>query len=354
VLFANFVITTFASSKVLPSLYPKSLPRPSDYNDDLSEMVRPKDVDFKGPNQYGEMYQLDCFIDSLYCYCDIFHLTLCLFIVHVLGQYHPVESPELIAWKLIGFHIKLASIHSDKKLSVLTAEKHCPELLTDDFKLMFLRCEVFHAHRAALRYVAYWKKRHEIFGEKAFEPITLATHMRSSVDKVALANGLFNLFEVNGRIVSFECMHTFCLDQTTRESYLKVLWYLIHVALENIETQKKGIIALNYPRGVDILKQKDLTMVYMFGTLKGVAPIHLSAYHCCHPPKWTKAFLPFVHLILGKRLSQRIVFHSGSDEDVLKCLQRYGFSKEDLPIEVGGEKMLSMTTFYETRRNGGL
>lgn len=265
-----------------------------------------------------------------------------------------MESPELIARKLIEFHDELASIHPNKKSSVLTAEERCPELLTDDFNLMFLRCEVYHARRAALRYVAYWKKRQEIFGEKAFEPITLATHMCSSVDKVASANGLFNLFGANGRIVSFECMHTFRLDQTTRESFLKVLWYLTHVALENIETQKKGIIAINYPRGFDISRQKDMRMLYMFGALKGVMPIRLSAYHCCHPPQWTKAFLPLARLILGKRLSQRINFHSGSDEDVLKCLKMYGFSQEDLPVEIGGEKMLDMANFYEARRAAGL
>ena len=235
------------------------------------------------------------------------------------------------------------------------AEQRCPALLTDEFKLMFLRCDVFNARVAAHRYVEYWKKRFELFRDQAFEPLTLETHLSSPEDQTALANGLFNLYEVNGRIVSFERMHTYCLDQTTRESYVKVLWYLTHVALENEGTQRKGIIVLNYPRGVDLVKQQDLKLLRLASTLKGAIPLRLSAYHCCHPPSWVKLFLPLVRLLLGKRLAQRLMFHTGSDDHVLAILKtKYGFGPEDLPVEIGGDRELDMAPFYEARRALGL
>lgn len=50
VLLANFATFVFASSKILS--YPNS---PTRNDDDLSEMVRPHDVPFEGPDQYGEI-----------------------------------------------------------------------------------------------------------------------------------------------------------------------------------------------------------------------------------------------------------------------------------------------------------
>ena len=274
----------------------------------------------------------------------------------VAGQYHPIESPELIARKLIEFQVEVDKIPTDEKQCLLMAEKRCPDLLTDELKLMFLRCDVFHARLAALRYVEYWNKRCELFGDPlAFEPLCLDTHLNSPADQTALATGLFNLFEVNGRVVSFERLHTYRLDQTTRESYMKIVFYLSHVALENEETQKRGIIVFSYPRGVDLAKQKDLKMLRLASTLKGAIPVRLSAYHCCHPPHWLRFFLPLVRLLLGKKLSQRLIFHTGSDDDVLAILKRkYGFCPEDLPVEIGGERLLDMTPFYEARRAAGM
>lgn len=60
------------------------------------------------------------------------------------GQIHPIETDELIAAKRQEFETELAKI--SEKQNVEMAQQRCPELLTDDFKLMFLRCEVFQAN----------------------------------------------------------------------------------------------------------------------------------------------------------------------------------------------------------------
>ena len=59
------------------------------------------------------------------------------------GQLHPVETPELIARKRQEFEAEIAKLPDKKKLE--EAQKKCPHLLTDDFQLAFLRCEVFNA-----------------------------------------------------------------------------------------------------------------------------------------------------------------------------------------------------------------
>jgi hypothetical protein len=63
----------------------------------------------------------------------------------IYGQVHPNETPELIAQKQTEFDTEIEKLASDAKENLLQAQERCPELLTHDFKLMFLRCEVFNA-----------------------------------------------------------------------------------------------------------------------------------------------------------------------------------------------------------------
>ena len=61
----------------------------------------------------------------------------------IYGQIHPNETQALIAETLEEFDDAVAKIPDEEKGNLWEAERRCPQLLTDDFKLMFLRCEVF-------------------------------------------------------------------------------------------------------------------------------------------------------------------------------------------------------------------
>lgn len=63
----------------------------------------------------------------------------------VYGQLHPVETVDLIERKRTEFEQELGKLSTNVKTSLSQAEEKCPGLVTEDFKLKFLRCEVFNA-----------------------------------------------------------------------------------------------------------------------------------------------------------------------------------------------------------------
>lgn len=75
----------------------------------------------------------------------------------VYGQFHPIETKEMIVEKLEEFEREIKKLPEDVKKSLLEAEEKCPDLVTEDFKLIFLRSEVFNAD------VSSWKEKLNTF-----------------------------------------------------------------------------------------------------------------------------------------------------------------------------------------------
>lgn len=65
------------------------------------------------------------------------------------GQFHPVETTDMISAKLEEFEREIKKLPEEKKQCLLEAEEKCPDLVTDKFKLIFLRSEVFNADVSA-------------------------------------------------------------------------------------------------------------------------------------------------------------------------------------------------------------
>jgi hypothetical protein len=59
------------------------------------------------------------------------------------GQVHPDETPELVRAKLQDLEGEIAKIPKEEKEAFEQAKVKCPGQLTEAFKLMFLRCELF-------------------------------------------------------------------------------------------------------------------------------------------------------------------------------------------------------------------
>jgi hypothetical protein len=77
----------------------------------------------------------------------------------IYGQRHPIEGEELVQFKLREFDLAVAAIPPKSRQTVDTAETRCPQLLTNRFKLMFLRCDCFNAAVSFFLLIVQKKKR---------------------------------------------------------------------------------------------------------------------------------------------------------------------------------------------------
>jgi hypothetical protein len=225
-----------------------------------------------------------------------------------------------------------------------------------------VRCASLHAcfcvascHQlAARRYIKYWEKRLEIFGpEHAFRPLTL--HQALERDRVALDLGVVQLIPGkvdpgSGRSLVFVDPSKQDRSRYARESLCRAFWYVLHAALQNVESQKKGVIVIGYPHRAK-LSQIDRKLLQLNGeSIRHCIPVRLSAFHVCHPPAFFAIVFPLFKLFLGERLRKRLKLHSGSNEQVLISLaDPFGLTKDVIPVDLGGDVALDARSWLDSR-----
>jgi hypothetical protein len=201
--------------------------------------------------------------------------------------------------------------------------------------------------------VEYWEKRHHFFGpENAFLPLTLDKGLQDG--KVALEFGYAKLLPVkadpSGRNVMF--INPAVQDKTkySRESLIRATWYMIHAALEDEVTEKKGMLVAAFPRDAHFSQLDRKFMVMNMASLKGCLPVRMSGLHMCHPPTFFRIVFPFMQMVMGAHLRKRFHIHAGSDDKVLESLETYGLERKNLPTELGGQIALDHQGFLDDRR----
>jgi hypothetical protein len=185
-----------------------------------------------------------------------------------------------------------------------------------------VRCTVPTTQLAALRLTTYWKKRLQMFGpDRAFLPLTQDEALKN--DAVALGMGYFQLNlpkDPSGHGIIFVDPSRQDKSKYERESMVRSMWYVMHAALEDEETQKKGLVVIAYPKKVK-LSQVDRALTKMnMDSLKGCLPIRIGVFHVCHPPGFFQLVFLVFKMFLGERLRKRFRVHGGSDNHVLETL----------------------------------
>merc|ERR1712008_79243 len=200
----------------------------------------------------------------------------------------------------------------------------------------------FQVKLAVDRWIKYWDLRLEILGaEKAFLPMTIEGAMKGSEKSisssyVSVAEGVT---DPDGRAIVIVDFREEAGDLSD-EDLLKAQFYHLHVVVSSQSAQKRGAVFFiktldNYFDGRPKLWKRSSR----FG--KGTFPVRMSAMHHVKPPTFIKVVVKVQKLLIGP-LRNRIYVHSGSMDEILESLSKYGLgSKEMLPSVFGGDLSFS-------------
>jgi CRAL/TRIO domain len=272
------------------------------------------------------------------------------------GGRHPIETEHLIATKLIHFENELGAIPHNKKNALLKAQQTCPHLLTNQFKLKFLRCECFNEKLAAKRYAKYWEKRVEVFGPiKAFQRLSLDEAL--SDDTLARETGLVALTltkDESGRNILFADPTKQRIGAYSTASMARVIWYMLHAALEDEMSQKRGVIVLVDLRIIKLSFLDTELVRILAASVQGCIPIRLSGLHGTSPPRIFGVMFPVIKKLLGERLGKRIRIHSSHKlEEVQAGLANYGMPLKVIPTQLGGGAEVCHESWLKQQRING-
>ena len=205
---------------------------------------------------------------------------------------------------------------------------------------------------AALRLANYWKQRVGLFGSASFEPeLTIAS--LSGDGSFALRTGFVQILphkDSKGRAMAFIQPRKLSASYS-RVGMLKALWYMVHILLKEVSAQQKGVIFLIDLSGSE-MRHFDVPLVQMCAeSIRGTLPLRMSAMHFCQPPFLFYLLSGVVKFALGERLRKRVYVHSQwwikQDNQRKIGLQKFGFTRDNLPRELGGELVLNHADWIE-------
>lgn len=282
----------------------------------------------------------------------------------------PEESPGLLDAALRSLHHELSLIES-KSAYNLAQEMHnaassanggqsqCAMVNTDDFRLRFLRCEIFDTKKAALRMVKYLELVRENFGNELLtRPMKLSDFSREEMS--FLRGGDYQLLpyrDRSGRRIL--CIVTNNRDDISASIRLKVLFYLWVVAANDVESQRKGMIVVSYsgPKIVTInennrTKQSKFhqSRVTTHVVVASTVPMRPAAIHFCMPDKPIFQLLSQIYGMALGNWNARVKFHLGESVELRYQLKGYGIPVELIPsTDTGNVKHVNLKQWIKLR-----
>jgi len=264
--------------------------------------------------------------------------------IHGVRCMAPTETPELLGLALQGLQRELDAIPYKPAYDRAQNYARLPQFAqtsyvnTNEFRLKFLRCELFDTRRAAVRLIKYLDLMVELYGMFAIQrKVTLKDFSKQEMQ--ILRAGYKQLFPFRDR----SGRRVMCIvgnmgiefDPTLR---LKTYFYFWMTASEDVESQQKGVVFLVWPGPNESLGRiPNPTDRSLHQKCNDAAPIRIVAVHFCVPNK------PFFHLLrsimtftLGLHYRLRLRFHVGEAVELQYLLKSYGIPVGLTPVTDSG------------------
>ena len=286
------------------------------------------------------------------------------------------ETPEIIHKGLKDFQDELQKLPKDEKQTyeecqvramLYEDEEDSCYALHDEFKLRFLRIELFDAAKAVKRFVSYLDFVREHWGpEIALQRLIRFSDFTKAEMKL-FRKGYFQVLPFRDhsgrRIISLLGGFDPEVDPVART---KAIFYLADVLTRtDVESQRRGVIFITeaYLWSVDDPNKRSRDSLrfphpqeglHYIKQLTDATAVRTVAIHNCWPDR--PAFrivskLMTIHGMSGSSQKMRLKFHIGDELEMRYRLKSYGIPIELLPItESGSIKLINHNYWIKTRK----
>ena len=199
------------------------------------------------------------------------------------AQEQQPEEPRQEAQALHDLQEALDAIPECEKINLILAEQRCPDYVhSRSHQLMFLHCDNFNAQNAAARMAAYWNTKVQVFGhDRAFRRLSLDDLEQD--DLHALHRGGIQILPTRddaGRAILVSDRSRYEHRPTLRTSMVRVLWYMLHAALEDESVQRNGIIYVDGHPTTEELEHYDRKLDAIFlRQMREALPVRVVGVH---------------------------------------------------------------------------
>lgn len=202
--------------------------------------------------------------------------------------------------------------------------------------LKFLRCDSYDIPKAGQRIFLHFDTKLWLFGEeKLCRDIALADF--DSHDMACYKAGFFQILPVRDRAGRAICIKLWKLQKFhCRENVWRQMWYNHMIALEDEETQLKGLVQIIYNVNDQWRDNFDKELYMGVGKIRAATPIRVVSCHYCFNDPAFGIIIKLVSMALEMHTRTRIRLHYGSDVEVQYELQGFGIPLRSLPVNSEG------------------
>eukprot|EP00536_Pseudo-nitzschia_multiseries_P001272 jgi/Psemu1/234448/estExt_Genewise1.C_160015 len=282
--------------------------------------------------------------------------------IHGVQNLAPDETPEMIDSALRKMHAEILMIPSSLRRAYDRSQRLAPTgyINNAEFRLRFLRCDLFNANRAARRMVQFLDLLGEIFGDVALKrPVMLKDFSKDEIN--AFRTGYQQLLpyrDQSGRRV-FACVGVGLKEPLLTR--VKIFIYSYLAASEDVETQRKGLITIIWPKesSDDESNNYRLDRIMFMKRVYANLPVRSCSIHfCCasamsgSSPHYRRVrMLRTLCILTMPHVLNRMKFHTGQSVELLYTLRAFGIPSELIPVtDSGNVKTVYLKQWMKQRR----
>lgn len=133
------------------------------------------------------------------------------------------------------------------------------------------------------------------------------------------------------------------------ESMLRVVWYVMHVAVEDPGIRANGFVIIVHPND-STPEEIQPELIVRTAIIGSVIPLRWKGLHICHPCSSYNKYFPLVKMLAPSEMKDNMVVHFGTGEHVLECLSEHGMCADRIPTALGGTVELDYSKWISDRR----